>query len=220
MKTILNALTFGLVTLLMLIGFQGTANAQYSLPTILVIDTYLGGIDSLTFPMVAGQGPDDRSEARRNMKCKYLKSVESTYQCKSVASTSPTSFTSLQIDPLFSTAEFIWQAPLMRLATYAFNTEVRNDQRNAAVTAYTEAIGLCKQDGRCLRQVTQFFGITTVMIPDEVPWGVGGLINDLLNKTPAGNSLESSAAGKLLNKFGNAKVCKEIAYELDKNTCD
>jgi hypothetical protein len=154
MKAIWNILRFSLVTSVLYISFQGTVNAQYSLETITVIGNRLAGIDQTTFPLAVGQGPDDRSEAKRVMKCTYLSSVARHFTCPAVPVAEPNYLSDIKASTYYSSA-FIWSDPLVKFARNVWS----GDPRRAAEwggEAYRDSIERCKQSIACLNQVTHF----------------------------------------------------------------
>ncbi len=219
MKTILNVLTLCLVASMVFIGCQGSAHAQQTIPTIEVIDTYIRGIDSPDRPSVAGQGPDDRSAAKRKMKCNYLSVVKRQLSCPDKVAQYPEYLNQINVSGYYESVT-AWAEPLLTYARSVYN----GDPRNAVVyasRAYTESIAKCNQNIPCINQVTQYFGLTTVPIPSStLPYDLGTVINELLRLTPAGNNFNSSAAGKLAETLQNGLICRLVADEQDKNLCD
>jgi hypothetical protein len=127
----------------------------------------------------------------------------------------------LSIDAYYTTAPLVWDAPIVELARNIYYGS-RNIQADAG-RAYRASIEACKQDTRCLTQVAQFFGLTSVAIPVDTPYGLSNIINDLLRWADPGiaiDSLTNSAANKLFNKFNNGSICKLISDSKDKNLCE
>jgi hypothetical protein len=167
-----------------------------------------------------GQEKPPNDKGPDSPKCKELASAGRGLGCGGKPATSEPSFLSdIQASNYYSTA-VLWSAPLIALAKAIYNTP---DMRNAPVlvaTAYRDSIDACKQNITCVNQVTQFFGITTIPVPEStLPFQLVPIINELLRLTPVANSPADSAAGSLVNQFSNGFVCKRVADEKEKYQC-
>jgi hypothetical protein len=194
------------------------------------VNPSLSGIrDILRLPAVGSstfdpRSPEGRSERQRV--CGNLMSLSNALKCKSARNSPPESFYSLDVDTSYYTTWALWQDIVTRFAQSIFENQLPaspNAYRNPLdifTEAFREAVSKCNGETRCIRQVYQFFGATSTSLPD-LPYigNINDIVNDYLRNTPFANSLPNSAAGQIMQQYGNSTICQKLADDQRQKGC-
>jgi hypothetical protein len=170
------------------------------------------------------RSPEGRSERQRV--CSNLKALSTALKCGSARNSPPDSFYDLNIDTVYYSTWALWQDVVTRFGQSVFANQLPanpNPYRNPLdlfTEAFRESVSKCNTETRCIRQVYQFFGATSISLPD-LPYigNINDYVNDYLRVTPFANSLPNSAAGNILQQYGNSTICQKVADDQRQKGC-
>jgi hypothetical protein len=170
------------------------------------------------------RSPEGRSERQRV--CNNLKSLSNALKCNSARNGPPDSFYDFNIDTVYYSTWALWQDVVTRFGQSVFANQLPaspNVYRNPLdlfTEAFRESVSRCNTETRCIRQVYQFFGATSISLPD-LPYigNINDYVNDYLRVTPFANSLPNSAAGIIMQQYGNSTICQRLADDQRQKGC-
>jgi hypothetical protein len=153
--------------------------------------------------------PGAREDERRRI-CTAIASAISNNNCSSKAESAPSNYQDVQIPDSYST-RLVWQDTVVGLATDLFNNN--SDYLTVVGNSISAAWQRCGNANVCVDEVSRYYGISGVSLPDAIALRDG---NNIFNWLRArfgavdNNAFLNAEGGKMAARFSNGAVCQAL----------